>query len=169
MTLHELLRSSHLSSSSLAAAFLLALFAAGCKGESHSQEAPPPTATKGAGAQASAPRPSGTATPASGTPASGPRCYTVRGEVVKLPVAGAKPPQLLLRHEAIPDFVDHTGKASGMDPMTMPFDLAPSASTKELAVGDKVRARLDVDWSRPSAQIVSVEKLPAGTDLKLVK
>lgn len=90
------------------------------------------------------------------------RRYTVRGEVVKLP-----PPQLVLRHEAIPDFVDASGKVTGMRSMAMPFDLAPGTTVQGVAPGDPVEVVLAVDWTRPSIAIERVRKLPAGTVLRL--
>jgi Cu/Ag efflux protein CusF len=102
------------------------------------------------------------------SPAAGPaaRRYDVRAEVVALPRPQAKPPQLTLRHEAIPGFVDGSGAVVGMSSMVMAFDLAPSASAEGLNPGDKVEVRLAVDWSRPSLQIERLRKLPAETSLR---
>lgn len=102
-------------------------------------------------------------------PTAGPaaRRYTVRAEVVALPRPQAAPPQLTLRHEAIPGFVDGTGAAVGMPSMVMALDLGPSASAAGLAPGDKVEAVLAVDFSRPLVQIERLAKLPASTALRL--
>ncbi len=94
------------------------------------------------------------------------RRYDVRAEVVALPRPQAKPPQLTLRHEAIPGFVDASGAVVGMSSMVMAFDLAPAASAEGLSPGDKVEVRLAIDWSRPSLQLERVRKLPAETSLR---
>ena len=93
------------------------------------------------------------------------RRYSVRGEVVRLPAADGR--ELLIRHEAIPDFVDHQGKTVGMDSMTMPFPVDPSVSLGGVAVGDKVRFRFRMDWTKNAYAVESIEVLPAGTSLEL--
>jgi Cu/Ag efflux protein CusF len=100
-------------------------------------------------------------------PSTAAQRYTFRGEVVRLPDAGVKRPELVLRHERIPDFVNAEGKAVGMDAMVMPFELAPSAAPAGLAVGDKVEVRLAVDWAGPSFRLEQVSRLPADTRLEL--
>ena len=67
--------------------------------------------------------------PDAGAPAAGPgaRRYTVRAEVVALPRPQSRPPQLTVRHEAIPGFVDREGATVGMPSMVMPLDLGPGA------------------------------------------
>lgn len=107
-------------------------------------------------------RPSG-----GGAAAPSVRRYTVRGEVVKLPDPGAKPAQLSLRHEAIPDFADSSGAVVGMAPMVMPFDVAPGVALEGLRAGDKVEVTLAVDWSRPSLLVEGLRKLPDDTALDL--
>lgn len=99
-------------------------------------------------------------------PGASARRYTMRGVVVQLPDRGSAHPQVVLRHERIPDFRDASGAVIGMDAMTMPFDLAPAASAPALAVGDQVEAVLAVDWARPSVQIERLSKLPAATTTK---
>jgi Cu/Ag efflux protein CusF len=96
------------------------------------------------------------------------RRYTVRGEVLRLPPAGA-PGQLVLRHEAIPDFVDSSGAVAGMEAMAMPFDVAPAVRLDGMSVGDKVEAVLAVDWARPSLRIEELRRLPPQTALRLGK
>lgn len=96
----------------------------------------------------------------------GGRDYTVRGKVDQLPDAKDPASQLMIAHEAIDDFVDRDGKASGMDSMTMSYPLADGVKTAGLAVGDPVELTLHVDWSadRP-AEITRLEKLPPGTPI----
>jgi hypothetical protein len=96
----------------------------------------------------------------------GGRAYRVRGEVVALPSPVAAGMQVLVRHEAIDDFVDATGKVVGMDAMVMPFDVAPQVAAKDLAVGDKVEIRFSMDWKGPRLRVDRIERLPPGTALR---
>ncbi|MFA7237973.1 MAG: copper-binding protein [Phycisphaeraceae bacterium] len=94
------------------------------------------------------------------------RSYTVRGEIVQLPGAGSVDSQMLIRHEAIPDFVDDQGKVVGMMSMTMPFPVATGVSLEGLKVGDAIQFTFELDWkAKVPYQIVKIEKL-AG-DVKL--
>lgn len=103
---------------------------------------------------------------ASPTPApAGVRVYAVRGEVVQTPSPVAAGIQVMVRHEAIDDFVDATGKVVGMDSMVMPFDVAPPLSAGDLAVGDKVEVRFSMDWKEPRLRVERMERLPPGTIL----
>lgn len=92
------------------------------------------------------------------------RRYTVRGEVVRLPSAAQ--PELLVRHEAIPDFVDRTGAEVGMSAMTMPFPVGRGVALDGVAVGDKVRMRFRMDWQKNDLAIEAVEELPPDTVLE---
>ena len=92
--------------------------------------------------------------------------HTVRGEIVRLP----DPPgsEIYVRHEAIPEFRDLTGKRVGMSSMTMPFSPAPGVDLAGLAVGDRVELDLEVRWKaaeRP-LRVTRIERLPAGTRLE---
>jgi Cu/Ag efflux protein CusF len=100
------------------------------------------------------------------TAGDGARSYAVRGEVVQAPSPVAAGLQVLVRHEAIDDFVDASGKVVGMDAMVMPFDVAPAVLPKTLAVGDKVELRFTMDWKVPRLQVVRVERLPPVTPLR---
>ena len=97
---------------------------------------------------------------------SGTRTYTVRGEVVQAPTPVASGAQVLVRHEAIDDFVDATGKVVGMDAMVMPFDVAAPLTAKGLAVGDKVEVRFSMDWKGSRLRVERMERLPPGTPLR---
>jgi Cu/Ag efflux protein CusF len=97
---------------------------------------------------------------------SGTGIYTVRGEVVQAPAPVASGVQVLVRHEAIDDFVDATGKVVGMDAMVMPFDVAAPLTAKGLAVGDKVEVRFSMDWKGPRLRVERMERLPPGTALR---
>jgi Cu/Ag efflux protein CusF len=102
----------------------------------------------------------------SGTPPPPPgnADYEVRGEIAKLP--DATPPQIWIRHEAIPDFRNEAGEVVGMESMTMPFSLAPGLSLEGLAPGDRIGFRLEMRWGdRAAASVARIEKLPEGTRL----
>ena len=100
-------------------------------------------------------------------PGPGARRYTFRGEIVRLPEAGARKREILLRHERIPDFVNAQGKTVGMDAMVMPFEVGPGASLDGVQVGDKVEVRLAVDFSGPALRLELVKELPPETVLEL--
>lgn len=97
--------------------------------------------------------------------AGGLRRYTVRGEVVKLPVAGPAR-ALAVRHEAIDDFADASGAVVGMSSMVMTFDVAPAVSLDGVAVGDKIELQLAVGWSPPALRVDALRRLPAETALE---
>jgi Cu/Ag efflux protein CusF len=94
-----------------------------------------------------------------------PPVYQVRGESRQLPVAPAR--DLMIRHEAIPDFKDEAGRVVGMEAMTMPFTLAPGVELGGLAPGDRVEFTLEVRWDDPAnlARITRLVRLPPGTRL----
>ncbi len=101
------------------------------------------------------------------TPSPSSRRYPVRAEVVRLPEPGAPLRELVLRHEAIPDFVGQDGRAVGMEAMVMPLEVARSLPLDGVRVGDKVEIVLEVDWSRPSYRVVQLRPLPSSTILDL--
>lgn len=103
---------------------------------------------------------------ASTTAAAGPDAvYEVRGEIARLPEPGST--DVWIRHEAIPDFRNASGETVGMDSMTMPFGVDPQTPFDELAVGDRIAFRLELDWDAPSSpsRVVDVRKLEPGTRL----
>ncbi len=99
-------------------------------------------------------------------PPAGARVYVVRGEVVQPPRAVTAGIEVLVRHEAIDDFADATGKVVGMDAMVMPFEVSPSATSRDLAAGDKVEVRFSMDWKEPRLRVERIERLPPGTILR---
>lgn len=102
--------------------------------------------------------------PPAAAPASATQRYTVRGEVVRVEgIGGAR--ELLIRHEAIPDFADRSGAKVGMSAMVMPFAVDPGVSLDGVVPGAKVRFRLAVDFGRNRLAIESLERLPADTAL----
>lgn len=96
------------------------------------------------------------------------RNYSVRGTVEQLPDPEQAGVPLLIRHEAIPDFVNVYGQQTGMDAMIMPFAVSGDVSLDALSVGDPVAFELAVDWeSSPAMAITAIEKLPPDTELEL--
>lgn len=94
--------------------------------------------------------------------------YAVRGVVRQLPAPGDPAGGFFLHHEAIAGFVGRDGQASGMDSMTMPFELAQGVSLDGLAVGDPVEIRLHVDWAADlPVAVTAIRELPAATELEL--
>ncbi len=92
--------------------------------------------------------------------------YTARGQIETLPAEAGN--SLYLHHEAIPSFVTHDGKQSGMMSMTMGFAVAPGVALEGLAKGDKVEFTFAVDWENsPATQITAIRKLPPETTLEL--
>lgn len=100
--------------------------------------------------------------------------YTVRARVVALPDPSRKgSPELIARHERIPDFKDRdgtiavdpsTGEAVGMPVMVMPFPLSPGLRLEGIAVGDAVEIDFTVDWGRfPAHFATAIRRLPPGT------
>lgn len=105
--------------------------------------------------------------PASPAAGEGVRTYTVRGEVVAPPSAEGGGTQVLVRHEAIDDFVDATGKVVGMAPMVMPFQVPGQVPASGFSTGDKVEIRFSMDWKGPRLRVERIERLPPGTVLRL--
>ena len=95
------------------------------------------------------------------------RTYVVRARLVRIQ-SRARPLQLDIEHEAIPDLVGPSGEVEGMHSMVMPFPLAEGVSLNGLAAGDLIEVDLRIDWEadRP-AVITAVRGLPAGTQLAL--
>jgi hypothetical protein len=92
--------------------------------------------------------------------------YVVRGEVVHPPSPVVAGMQVLVRHEAIDDFVDATGKVVGMDAMVMPFEVATLLVPRGLSAGEKVEVRFSMDWKEPRLRVERIGRLPVGTALE---
>ena len=92
--------------------------------------------------------------------------YTVRGEVVELPVANDPKTSFRVKHEPIPDYKNREGVAVGMATMTMGFTPAEGVSLEGIQKGDKVEFVWEM-WYRPRMRerITSIRKLPAETQL----
>ena len=100
-------------------------------------------------------------------PAAAVHRYVVRGEIARLPARAGD--EVMVRHEAIPDFRDREGAVVGMDAMVMGFQVTPELPLAGLRVGDKVRLAFAVDWSRPSLTVERIERLPPATELRFEK
>jgi len=92
--------------------------------------------------------------------------YEVRGEIARLPDPSS--PDIWIRHESIPGFRNATGDIVGMDSMTMPFGVGDDSALDQLAVGDRIAFRLEIDWEANGSpsQVVDVHKLEPGTRLE---
>jgi len=94
------------------------------------------------------------------------RTYAVRGLVRQLPSADRPQSELVIQHEAIPDFTAMDGKVVGMESMAMPFPVADPAALAALEVGDRIAFTLRVDWdASPPVRVERLEKLPADARL----
>lgn len=114
--------------------------------------------------------------PAPPPPQPGNDSYTVRARVVALPDPARKgSPELIARHERIPDFKDRdgtiavdpsTGEAVGMPEMVMPFPLGPGLRLEGIAAGDAVEIDFTVNWTQfPAHFATAVRRLPPQTRL----
>lgn len=81
--------------------------------------------------------------------------YAVRGEIRQLPRPEGN--EILIRHEAVPDLKDSSGKVVGMASMTMPFALGADVDRSRLAVGDRISFTLEVRWN--AGDPITVTKL----------
>lgn len=102
-------------------------------------------------------------------PAAAPQTYEVKGEVMRLPAAGSR--EILIRHEAIPDFRSEAGKVVGMDAMTMPFTLAEGVALDGIAVGDPISFTLETRWEldRDPVRVIRIAKDDAIYKMDLEK
>lgn len=106
----------------------------------------------------------------SDAPSPPPSTYEVRGLVRHLPGEDEPHRDVLLHHEAIPDFKDDRGEVVGMDSMAMPFHPADPSLLDGLEVGDKVKFAFEISWDgSASVRLVRIEKLPSETELDFGK
>lgn len=69
--------------------------------------------------------------------------YTVKGIIKGMPGEGLAANELLVKHQAIPDYRDDTGAIVGMMAMTMPFFLAEGVSLQGIKAGDAVELKVE--------------------------
>ena len=82
--------------------------------------------------------------------------YDMRGVIEKLGTEKA-PRVLVIRHEASKD----------MESMAMPFSIDEAVSIKDLAVGDKIAFRYEMDLNTHVDRVTKVDKLPVDTALNI--
>jgi hypothetical protein len=91
--------------------------------------------------------------------------FATRGRVMK--VEGQS---LDILHEHMPKIRTMDGTLAEMAPMTMQFAATTAAPIDKIAVGDAVKIEFTTHYRTPSPlRLVSIEKLPAGTELALPK
>jgi hypothetical protein len=91
----------------------------------------------------------------------------VRGVIVRLPEAGGASREILIRHEAIPNFVNSAGQETGMPGMTMPFPVGGALSLRGLAPGQLVEFTFRVDWqASPPLELTAIRALSSPSAAK---
>jgi Cu/Ag efflux protein CusF len=85
--------------------------------------------------------------------------YSVKGVVKALPGNGRASNEIIVKHEAIPDYRDEAGNIVGMMAMTMPFYLAKTTKLDGIAVGDGVTMTVE-QRLKPSftEEVISITK-----------
>ena len=69
--------------------------------------------------------------------------YTVKGIIKGMPGDGLATNEILVKHQAIPDYRDDTGAITGMMAMTMPFYMAKGVSLEGIKAGDAVEMKIE--------------------------
>ncbi len=99
-------------------------------------------------------------------PAAPPESYRVRAQVRQLPAPDAASGEILVRHEAIPEFKNADGEVVGMESMSMSFPLADAELAAGVKVGDRIELAFDVNWHGGNPlSVTAIEKLPADVRL----
>ena len=87
--------------------------------------------------------------------------YSMKGEIRALPGVGRASNEVLIKHEAVPEYRDTAGKVVGMSAMTMPFYLKDGVALGDLKVGDRVAFKVEARFEpRFTEEVVSIEKAP---------
>lgn len=89
--------------------------------------------------------------------------YQMTGIVKGLPGKGRAQNEVLIKHEAVPDYRDSSGKVVGMSAMTMPFYLKEGLSLEGIKVGDKVAFKMTASFE-PSfkEEVVAIRRVEAN-------
>ncbi|MEM7353674.1 MAG: copper-binding protein [Acidobacteriota bacterium] len=97
---------------------------------------------------------------------SPPETYRVRAQVRQLPVETRAVQELVVRHEAIPEFKDMEGEVVGMESMTMPFPVDDPELLTGIEPGDRIELDFEVRWDDGNPlTLTAVSKLPPETRL----
>jgi Cu/Ag efflux protein CusF len=92
--------------------------------------------------------------------------YEGRGVVYEVVPTARGWTELVIHHQAIPEFVSREGEVTGMDSMTMPFRVADEVSLEGVSAGNPVEFRFEIRWQgEPALLITSLERLPPGTEI----
>ncbi len=87
--------------------------------------------------------------------------YSMKGIIKALPGNGRAPNEVLIKHDAVPEYRNRSGEVVGMSAMTMPFYLRKDVSVGELKVGDTVEFKVEAHFEpRFTEEIVSINKVP---------
>jgi Cu/Ag efflux protein CusF len=86
--------------------------------------------------------------------------YSVKGVVKALPGNGRANNEIIVKHEAIPDYRDESGNIVGMMAMTMPFYLAKTTKLDGgISVGDAVEMNVEQRLKpRFTEEVVGIKK-----------
>lgn len=99
-------------------------------------------------------------------PSAPPEAYQVQGLIRHLPDADRPVQEILIHHEAIPNFKDDEGHVVGMNAMSMPFPITDRSMIEGLAAGDKIDFEFEVSFGgSPGLRLTRIEKLPPETEL----
>ena len=86
-------------------------------------------------------------TSGSGSGSGSVQIYEVGGVITRLPSGPGT--ELMIRHDAIPGFVNSAGEVIGMNSMTMGFPTDDGLDLSGFAPGDSVGFRFEVRWEQP--------------------
>ncbi len=89
--------------------------------------------------------------------------YHLKGIIRSLPVPMQGPPSIMIKMQAVPNWIGINGKVTPMEAMTMPCQLAKTVSVADLAVGDKIAFTYKVNWTQDRMLITDMKKLPPTT------
>ena len=94
--------------------------------------------------------------------------YQVRGVITALPDPADATTNLMVHHEAIPEFIGFDGTSQPMAEMTMPFPTPEGVLPADAEVGDKVSIQLEVTrGENPGYRATRVQTLADDTTLDL--
>ena len=94
--------------------------------------------------------------------------YRTRGKVTHVPADATQ--QMIVHHEAIPDFQDQSGEKVGMHSMSMRFAVNPEVVPQGLSKDAPIAFDFEVRWDGDvPLRIVKIEALPKDTALELMK